>query len=58
MTRFVVFEGSDGQWYWRLVAGNGQVIAAGEAYTRKRDALRAIRAVRRAIWTARVMEGG
>lgn len=41
--RFVVYQAPDG-WRWRLVAGNGEVVASGEAYTRKADAVRACRA--------------
>jgi uncharacterized protein YegP (UPF0339 family) len=34
---------ADGQWYWRLVAPNGQITATGaEGYTRKSDAIRAV----------------
>lgn len=30
------------QWRWRLRAGNGEIVATGESYTRKQDARRAI----------------
>lgn len=30
------------QWRWRLVAGNGQIIASGEGYFNKADCLHAI----------------
>jgi len=33
-----VYEGVDGEWYWRRIAGNGEIVAEGEGYTRKADA--------------------
>jgi uncharacterized protein YegP (UPF0339 family) len=47
-SRFQVYHARDG-WRWRLLAGNGRIIATGEAHTRWRDAERAITTVRRAI---------
>lgn len=38
--RFEVYKARDG-WRWRLRAANGRIVAAGEAHTRKRDAVRA-----------------
>jgi uncharacterized protein YegP (UPF0339 family) len=38
--RFIVFHAKDG-WRWRLVSGNGRIVATGEAHTRKSDAIRA-----------------
>lgn len=42
--RFVIFPSvKNGQWYWRAVSRNNQVIATGaEGYTRRRDAIRAV----------------
>jgi len=37
-TSIEIFEGIDEQWYWRAVAGNGEIVAQSEAYTRKDDA--------------------
>ena len=39
-------------WYWRLRDSNGEIVAVGEAYTRKRDCLRAIENVRDAVANA------
>jgi uncharacterized protein YegP (UPF0339 family) len=33
-------------WRWRLVAANGEIIASGEAYTRRAGALHAIELIR------------
>lgn len=39
-------------WRWRLVAGNGEVVAGGEAHTREADAVRAANTVRDAAAAA------
>lgn len=44
--KFETWKSRDG-WRWRLIAGNGQIVAIGEAHTRERDALRAIKTVRK-----------
>jgi len=36
----------DAQWYWSLVARNGEIIASSEGYTSRAGALKGIRAVR------------
>lgn len=49
---FIPYRAKDG-WRWRLLARNGRIIAeSGEAYTRKRDALRALDTVYLAIFDA------
>lgn len=35
-----VYEREDGDWGWRLFAGNNEIVAYGEGYTRKPDAER------------------
>ena len=51
MDRFEVHRGMDGQWYIRLRARNGKIVAdGGEGYASKSNAKRAAqRLVRRAI---------
>lgn len=47
---FEVFFGEDGEWYWHLLAANGQVIAiGGEGYESKGNALRALGTVKRTV---------
>lgn len=41
MRKVVVFEGKDHQFYWRLVAKNGEIEAQSEGYTLKFNAIRA-----------------
>ena len=41
MSRFEYYK-SGKQWRWRFKAGNGEIVANGEAYKNKRDCLRAI----------------
>lgn len=45
---YEVRESVDQQFYWVLVAGNGEVLATSETYTRKRDAQRGVTAARKA----------
>ena len=42
--KIIVSNTVDGQFYWRLVAGNGETIAVGESHTRRQDAHRAAEA--------------
>lgn len=37
-----VYEDDEGMWRWRLQGANGEIIAIGEAYTRKADAQRGL----------------
>lgn len=54
MYRFDVYQAADGDWHWRLVAGNGEIMATGEGYTRRRDAVRAIRTLKVAVYRAEI----
>ncbi len=46
--KFELYEGSNGQFRWRLKSGNGQIIAtSGESYTTKSSASNGIAAVQR-----------
>lgn len=49
MNGTVVFRGADGQWYYKIVAANGQVLATSEGYTRKWSAKRAAKALRKTL---------
>jgi uncharacterized protein YegP (UPF0339 family) len=42
-------EGEEGQWRWRLKAGNGEIVAAGEGHRDKTDARRAFLDMRDAV---------
>ena len=46
--KFEVYPAADG-YRWRLKAANGKIVAIGEAYWRKADAVRSARAVLTAI---------
>lgn len=53
--RFELFVDRAGEWRWRLVASNGEIIAdSGEGYSSKQGAERGIRSVRRAAPEATV----
>jgi uncharacterized protein YegP (UPF0339 family) len=44
---YYVYKGRDSQWRWRLVAGNGRIIAdSSEGYWNKTDCLAAIELVK------------
>ena len=40
MSRFEIFKGKDGKWYFRLKARNGKVVASGEGYSSKSNCRR------------------
>lgn len=45
--KFEVYQDPQGQFRFRLKAGNGQVIATGEAYTTKKACLNGIESIRK-----------
>jgi uncharacterized protein YegP (UPF0339 family) len=45
--KFVVKKTSNGQFRFTLVAGNGQVVATSESYTRKASALETIASIQK-----------
>lgn len=45
--KFEVYQDKSGQFRFRLKAGNGQVIAVGEAYTTKKACLNGIESIRK-----------
>lgn len=52
--RFAIYQAADG-WRWRLRAGNNEIVAdSAEAYTRRRDCERAVRAIKVAVYRATV----
>lgn len=44
------------QWYWHYVAGNGEVMAQGEGYTRKASCKKAITRFREDVMMAEVSQ--
>ena len=56
-SRFEVYEDRAGEWRWRLVHWNGNIVAdGGEGYASKHNAKRAVRSVMRTASTARLVE--
>lgn len=48
--KFHVFQDTEGQWRWKLVARNGKTIAvSGEGYKRKRHAVKMVYTITQAI---------
>lgn len=55
---FELYEDSAGEWRWRLVASNGNIIAdSGEGYASKQGAKRGIESVKKNAPTADVVTG-
>jgi uncharacterized protein YegP (UPF0339 family) len=55
-TAFEVYQGSDGEWRWRLKAGNHEIVASSEGYTDKAGAIRAVGSMKRWVENAAVEE--
>lgn len=43
---FQIYTDQSGYWRWRLVAGNHEIIAHGESYTRRDNCLKAVQLVK------------
>lgn len=43
MSEYQVFEDKAGEWRWRLVANNGEIVAQSEAYTNELAAYRGVK---------------
>ncbi len=54
--RFEVYKDKSGQYRFRLVAPNNQVIAVSEAYTTKQNCIKGIEAVKKYAATAEVKD--
>jgi uncharacterized protein YegP (UPF0339 family) len=54
--QFEIRRASGGQYYWRILAANGQVLATSETYYNKADALSAVESVRRGAGAAAVSD--
>lgn len=56
MSQFKIYKDVAGYWRWRLVASNGEKVAASEAYVSHANALRSARRVRELASTAIIEE--
>jgi uncharacterized protein YegP (UPF0339 family) len=52
--KFEIFEDAKGEFRFRLVAANGEVVATGESYESKSGVIRGIDAVKRAAAEAEI----
>ena len=43
--KFEVFQGKNGQFYFRLVSGNYKTVATSEGYTQKKSVLKTIKSI-------------
>lgn len=55
MPKLKVYEDSSGYWRWRLVAANGEKVAASEAYASKSNAIRSAERVKSIAWHATIV---
>lgn len=56
MSKFEVFKATNGLYYFRLKAENGEIIANSEGYTSKQGALNGVAAVRRCAPVAQLVD--
>ncbi|WP_051110687.1 YegP family protein [Longispora albida] len=54
--KFEVYEDKSGKYRFRLKAGNGEIIAVGEAYDNKASALKGIESIKNNAMEARVVD--
>lgn len=54
--QFEIHRASGGQYYWRIVASNGQVLATSETYYNKADAQSAAESVRAYAGSAQIYD--
>lgn len=56
MSKFEIFKATNGQFYFRLKAENGEIISTSEGYTSKQGAQNGIAAVRRCAPVAKLVD--
>jgi hypothetical protein len=56
MANFVIYKDAIGQYRWRLIARNGEIIAVGEAYVSKQGAIDSIVLVKKMAQLAQVLD--
>jgi uncharacterized protein YegP (UPF0339 family) len=54
--KFVVRKNKGGEFYWQLVAGNGEVMASSEGMTRKQSCLDSIASIKKGAADAEVVD--
>lgn len=53
---FKIYVDQAGYHRWRLLAGNGEIVAASEAYVSKQNAVRSANNVKALAWQAEIVE--
>lgn len=56
MCKFEIFKATNGEYYFRLKAENGEIIASSEGYSSKQGALNGVAAVRRCAPIAQLFD--
>lgn len=53
---FIIYQDAKKEWRWRLIAGNGNVLAdSGEGYTKKADAEKGVEFIRNSAASANIV---
>jgi uncharacterized protein YegP (UPF0339 family) len=55
MAKFVIYQDRALQWRWRLIAGNGEIVASSEAYASRYNAQRSAQRVKVIAATAVIL---
>lgn len=55
MGSFEIYKGEDGLFYWRLKSSNGEVIANGEGYDTRENAVRGVNTVEKTAFHATIV---
>lgn len=50
--KFDIYQDTSDKWRWRLVGGNGEIVAQGEAYDSESNVRRAVQALREQVGEA------
>lgn len=56
MTRFQIFRDEVGEYRWRLVSGNNEIVAVSEGYTSKQSAIRSAQNVKFCASSATIVD--
>lgn len=53
---FKIYVDKAGYYRWRLVAGNGEIVASSEAYASLQNAIRSVNSVKTLAWQADIIQ--
>ncbi len=56
MAKFEIRQTTDNQYYWRLAAANGEIVAVSESYTTKYSAIHSARRIQEIAGSAKIID--